>query len=335
MTANNTNESNYAQKIAEIAAFTRAHQGPIFIAAHEDPDGDAIGSILGLSRALQQLGLDAHPVATSPRYLSFLPEPGELLEPQTVLPDNSLVMALDASEIPRVVGLPMTQPGLEIINIDHHGTNSRWGRIALIEPGKAATAMIIKDIIDALGVKWDARLATPVLTGLITDTGSFRFPNTTPDVLEMAAVLVAYGAPLADINEFIATQPRNALRLQAEVLSTIEYPFDGQVVTAFVNQAMLDRVGCSWEEVESLVSIIRTAEGTQLAALLKDYGGDRVKLSLRSRGKVSAQNVAVACGGGGHVAAAGATILAPFAQARVKLLEAVKAEFQRVGLETM
>jgi bifunctional oligoribonuclease and PAP phosphatase NrnA len=152
-------------------------------------------------------------------------------------------------------------------------------------------------------------------------------------VLEMAAVLVAYGAPLAEINEFIATQPRNALRLQAEVLSTIEYPFDGQVVTAFVNQAMLDRVGCSWEEVESMVSIIRTAEGTQLAALFKDYG-DRVKLSLRSRGKVSAQNVAVACGGGGHVAAAGATVLVPFQDAKLKLLEAVRAEFERVGLKT-
>ena len=327
----NAGETDYAAKIAAIAARLKSHSGPIFVAAHEDPDGDAIGSILGVSRALQQLGLDVRPVATAPRYLQFLPEGGELLEPQPSLPADALLVAVDAAEIGRVVGVPATQPGLAIVNIDHHGTNSRWGELALVEPGKAATAMIVKDLVDALGVTWDARIATPTLTGLITDTGSFRFPNTTPEVLHVAAELVAHGAPLAEINEHLATQPRNFFRLQAEVLATIEYPLGGEVVMAHVNTAMLERVGATWEDVESLVTIIRTAEGTQLAALIKDFGG-RVKLSLRSRGVVSAQNVAVACGGGGHVAAAGATVNLPFAEAREKLLEAARAEFVRVGL---
>lgn len=327
----NASEHDYAGKIQAIASTIRAHKGPIYIAAHVDPDGDAIGSVLGLARGLQKLGLDARAVGTSPRYLSFLPLENELLAHQTRLPDNALLIALDSGDEARVEGVPMNQPGIPIINVDHHGSNPRYGQIALVEPGKAATAMIVKDLLEAMEIVWDESVATPILTGIITDTGSFRYSNTNGDVLRDAASLVERGGKLAQINEQLATQPRNFLRLQAEVLATVNFPLDGQMVTAFVNDAMLEKVGAGWEEVESLVGIIRTAEGTQLAALMKDYG-DRTKVSLRSRGTVSAQNIALALGGGGHVAAAGATVMLPFAAALEKVLEVSRLEFQRVGL---
>ncbi len=327
----NASEHDYAGKIELIASTIRAHGGPIYIAAHVDPDGDAIGSVLGLARGLQQLGLDARPVGTSPRYLSFLTLENELLNHQSSLPDGALLIALDSGDEARVEGVPMNQEGIPIINIDHHGSNPRYGQIALVEPGKAATAMIVKDLLEAMNTVWDESVATPILTGIITDTGSFRFSNTNGNVLRDAATLIERGGKLAEINEQLATQPRNFFRLQAEVLATIDFPLNGSMVTAFVNQAMLDRIGASWEEVESLVGIIRTAEGTQLAALMKDYG-DRTKVSLRSRGTVSAQNIALALGGGGHVAAAGATVMLPFAAALQKVLEVSRIEFQRVGL---
>jgi phosphoesterase RecJ-like protein len=330
--AQNTNEHDYTGKIRQIAEAIRAHQGPIYIAAHVDPDGDAIGSVLGLSRGLKKLGLDARAVATSPRYLSFLTLEDELLGHQSHLPENALVLALDSGDEARVEGVPMHQPGIVVINIDHHGSNPRYGQIALVEPGKAATAMIVKDLLEAMDLSWDESVATPVLTGIITDTGSFKFSNTDASVLRDAASLVERGAKLAEINEQIATQPRNFFRLQAEVYATIAYPLEGQMVTAYVNDAMLQKIGAGWEEVESLVSFIRNAEGTQLAALLKDFG-DRTKVSLRSRGLVSAQNIALALGGGGHVAAAGASLMLPFDQALQKLLEASRAEFARVGLQ--
>ncbi len=326
-----TKEREYAAKLKEIIGVIKHHRGPIFVASHVDPDGDAIGSVLGLSRGLTKLGFVARAVANAPRYLNFLPIEGELLPAQDQLPDNTLLLALDCGDESRIEGVPVKQAGVNIINIDHHGSNPRYGTVSLVEPDKAATAMIIKNLLDAFGLVWDAHVATPLLTGIVTDTGSFRYSNTNPEVLHMAAELISYGAPLNQINEFIATQPRPFFRLQAEVFNTIEYPLEGLVVMAHVNQAMLERVGASWEEVESLVSLIRTAEGTQLAVLLKDFG-DRTKVSLRSRGAVSAQNIALALGGGGHVAAAGANLGLPFPEARIRVLEASLAEFQRVGL---
>lgn len=329
--SDNRGDPNYQDKLQRIASRLREHRGPIYIAAHEDPDGDAIGSVLGLARALAKLGLDARPVAECPRYLSFLPEAGELLPPLERLPEDALLAALDSGDAHRVVGVPVAQPGIPVINIDHHGTNSRYGEIALVEPDKAAAALMIKDLVEALGVGWDPRVATPILTGLVTDTGSFRFSNTTPEVLHAAAELVGHGAALTAINENMMTRPRAYLRLQAEVLATVEYPLGGQMVVAHVNEAMLKRAGAAWEDVESLVSDIRGAEGTQLAALLKDRGA-ATKVSLRSRGLVSAQNVAIECGGGGHVAAAGATVPLPFLRARSLVLDAARREYQRVGL---
>lgn len=328
----NTPEHDYTSKIRQIANAIRGHRGPIYVAAHVDPDGDAIGSVLGLARGLKKLGLDARSVADSPRYLSFLAVENELLARQPRLPQDALLLALDSGDEARVDGVPMDQPELGIINIDHHGSNPRYGQIALVEPTKAATAMIVKDLLEAMGLVWDESVATPILTGIITDTGSFRFSNTSAEVLRDAAALVERGAQLAEINEQLATQPRNFFRLQAAVLATIDFPLEGQMVTAYVNDAMLEQVGAGWEEVESLVSIIRTAEGTQLAALLKDFG-ERTKVSLRSRGLVSAQNIALALGGGGHVAAAGANIALPFNRALERLLEVSRIEFERVGLK--
>lgn len=330
-TPNNAGSPNYTGALRAIAARLLSHDGPIFIAAHVEPDGDALGSVLGLSRALKQVGRDARPIITCPKYLAFLPQPSELYAPLEVLPANALIAALDSGDAPRVTGIPIFQPGIPVINIDHHGTNSRFGELHIVEPGKAATCVIIHDLIPELRATWTADLATPVLTGIITDTGSFRFPNTTPDVLRAAADLVGYGARLAEINDALATQPRSYFRLQAEVLKTVEFPFGGLMVTGFVNAAMVERAGTTWEETESLVGIIRTAEGAQVAALIKDRG-DVTKLSLRSRGRVSAQNIAVECGGGGHIAAAGATVNKPFAETVALLLKATERELRRCGL---
>ncbi len=328
---NNAGDPQYQEKMRAIAARLQSHPGSIVIAAHEDPDGDALGSVLGLSRALEKLGLKAVPVGVAPKYLEFLPDPAELTPQLETLPEGALLVALDSAETTRVVGVPMDQAGVPVINLDHHGSNPRFGEIALVSPDKAATALMIFDLVAALGVALDPRIAAPLLTGVITDTGFFRNSNANAEVLRVAADLVEAGASMVDINEALGIMTRNSYKMQSEVYATIQYELGGKLITAYVNDAMLTRVGCTWEEVESLVGYLRNAEGTQLACLYKDYG-DRVKISLRSRGQVSAQNVAIACGGGGHVAAAGATINGSFADAKTKLLEEATKEFTRVGL---
>jgi bifunctional oligoribonuclease and PAP phosphatase NrnA len=328
---NNAGDPQYQEKLRAIAARLKSHSGSIVVAAHEDPDGDALGSVLGLTRALQKLGLHAVPVGIPPKYLEYLPEAGELTPSLEALPEGALLVALDSAETTRVVGVPMTQPGIAIINIDHHGSNPRFGEIALVSPDKAATALMIKDLVETLGVTLDARIAAPLLTGIITDTGFFRNSNANAEVLRSAADLTEAGASMVAINEALSITTRNSYKLQSEVYATIAYELNGKLITAYVDDAMLERVGCTWEEVESLVGSLRNAEGTVLACLYKDYG-DRVKISLRSRGQVSAQNIAIACGGGGHVPAAGATIMEPFDGAKKKLLEEARKELERVGV---
>ena len=327
---NNASDPQYQEKLGAIAARLKSHTGSIVVAAHEDPDGDALGSVLGLTRALQSIGLQAVPIGVPPKYLEFLPKPNELTSSLAVLPADALLVALDSAEVTRVIGVPMDQVGVPIINIDHHGSNPRFGEIALVSPDKAATALMVKDLIAALGVPLTAEIAAPLLTGVITDTGFFRNSNANGEVLRAAADLVEAGASMVAINEALGITTRNSFKLQSEVYATIAYDLDGKVISAYVNDAILERVGCTWEEVESLVSHLRSAEGTLLAVLYKDYG-DKVKVSMRSKANVSAQNVAVALGGGGHVPAAGATVQGNLAQVRAALLLEAQRELKRVG----
>jgi bifunctional oligoribonuclease and PAP phosphatase NrnA len=328
---NNLGDPQYLDKLNTIAARLKNHAGPIVIAAHVDPDGDAIGSVLGASRALATLGKKVIPIGVSPRYLEWMPAASELTAKLEVLPEDALLLVLDSAEVSRVDGVPMNQVGIPIINIDHHGSNPRFGEISLVSPDKAACALMVKDLVAALGVTLTSSIAEPLLTGIMTDTGFFRNSNSDAFVLNAAADLLGSGVSMVRINEALASQPHSFYKLQAEVYATIDFPLEGKMVTAFVNNAMLERLGASWEDVESLVNYIRNAEGTVVACLFKDYG-DIVKVSLRSKSGVSAQNIALACGGGGHVPAAGATISLPFAQAYAKVLAEAKTELHRAGI---
>jgi bifunctional oligoribonuclease and PAP phosphatase NrnA len=330
-TMNNLGDPLYAQKLETIAARLKNHNGTIVIAAHVDPDGDAIGSVLGAARALHTLGKNVQPVGIAPRYLEWMPQHNELTPKLEVLPTDCLLLVLDSAEVSRVDGVPMNQEGIPIINIDHHGSNPRFGEIALVSPDKSACALMVKDLVSVLGVELTAHIAEPILTGILTDTGFFRNSNTDSGVMRAAADLLESGVQLTKINEALAAQPRSFYGLQSEVYATIEYPLGGKMIMATVNNAMLEKLGANWEDVESLVGYIRNAEGTVLACLFKDYG-DTVKVSLRSKSGVSAQNIAIACGGGGHVPAAGATLAMPFAQAKEKLLFEAQRELERAGL---
>lgn len=285
MTASNASEPHYAELTRAIADKLRRHPGPIVVLSHVDPDGDALGSCLGLVRALRSLGHDARMYMRVPRYLGYFLAEGEAQEALGAWPEGALLVVLDVdnNDTGRVAGADLASFTGQVINVDHHGTNKRRADLGLVDPTKAATALMVKDLIEALGVPWTPETATPVLLGINTDTGSFRFSNTTPEVLRAGADLVEHGAQLAWINEMLAQQPRAYFALLELVLGSMEFLMDGRVVTARVDEAMLHRTQSSWDDVESYVSTIRSAEGTELACLFKDYG-ERVKLSLRSRG---------------------------------------------------
>jgi phosphoesterase RecJ-like protein len=328
-----------ARALETIATTLKAHSGPIVLASHVNPDGDALGSTLALKRALQALGKETTLPLTPPRYLAFLAEPGELSEPLTALPEDALVVVLDVEVSPRLTGVPVegqTVSGSSLsVVIDHHGTNNGAGDLVWVNPQRAATAHMVKDLIETLGVPWTTDLATPCLTGLITDTGNFRFGNTTPEVLRAAADLVGHGVALAELTDKLQLRHPDYFRMLGKVMSTVEFPFEGQVAYAEVTKRMREEVGPTDDDSDDYVGLIRYAEGVQVALFLREddpeEGTPKTKVSVRSRGNVSAQAICVQLGGGGHVPAAGATVRANLAKSKTLVLEATKAELERAG----
>lgn len=327
----NRNDPDYDAKLQAIARDLRGWQGPIVLVAHVDPDGDALGSTLALKRALDTLGKTTVLPVEAPPYLRFLVDDGELSPPLASLPEGALLAVLDVAELSRVVGAP-TEGAAFVVNVDHHGTNERFGDRSLVQPGAAATAQIVKDLIDALGVPWTPRIALPCLTGLMTDTGTFRYANTTGDVLRTAAALIDVGVDYVDLADRLQWRPKSYFTVLGRVMETIEFPAGGRVTLATVPLEAQALAGPDEDASDDFVGVIRYVEGSLVAVLLKQKD-DAVKVSVRARAPVSAQRICVDLGGGGHVAAAGAKITGrDLAAARTRVMAAVEAELARHDL---
>ncbi len=324
---NNHGNADYAAVLREMAARARAWQGPMVIVAHVDPDGDALGSALALARALRALGKSVAVPLTPPAYLAFLAEEGELSAPLPELRPGTLLFVLDVGEPRRAAGAPL-EGAAAIFNLDHHGTNARFGDLAVVEPSKAATAVLIKEFIDALGVTWSSDMATACLAGLLSDTGNFRFGNTNREVLTVAGELIDVGVDYVALTDRLQWRDTSYFGLLAKVMATVKFAFDGRLIYAELTDAMRD--GDADDDSDDFVGVIRYAEGANVAVLLKERGAT-VKVSVRTRDGVSAQRICLALGGGGHVAAAGATITGTMAEAEVKMLAAVEAELNRTS----
>lgn len=334
----NSGEPDYAACIAEVAHTLLSWHGPVVIATHTDPDGDALGSSLSLKRALDGLGKKTLLPCTPPRYLDFLTEPGELSEPLATLPEGALVAVLDVEVSGRLVGVPVADTTVVgaafTVVLDHHGTNNRAGNLVCVEPGRAATAHLVKDVIDALPLDWNAELATPCLTGLLSDTGNFRFGNTTPDVLHAAAELISYGVAYTELTDRLQRRHPDYFRMLGKVMSTVTFPFGGLVAVAEITRQMRAEIGPTDDDSSDYVGLIRYAEGVLVALFLREEGDDaqpKTKVSVRASAGVSAQAICVALGGGGHVAAAGATLRVELDEAKTLVLAATRAELERTG----
>lgn len=335
---NNQGEADYQEKISLIAEKLNGWSGPVVVISHVDPDGDALGSTLGLKRALDALGKDTSLVMTPPKYLEFITKPGELSPPLQRLPDNCLVAILDVAEINRSEGVPLEaiQSAAFCINIDHHGTNNRFGDLACVEPGKAATAQMVKDVVDALEKLqgkplWTADIATPCLAGILTDTGNFRFGNTSPEVLREAGDLLKHDVAYTDLTDKLQLRHPDYFKMLGKVMGTVEFPLNGLVAICYLDKKMIADVGETSDDSSDYVGLIRYAEGVKVAIFLRERD-DFTKISVRAQQGVSAQAICMALGGGGHVAAAGAKVQGDIAEARKQILAATEAELKAHGL---
>lgn len=335
---NNQGEANYQEKVEQIAKKLNSWSGPFVIISHVDPDGDALGSTLTLKRVLDALGKNTTLVMNAPKYLEFITKPGELSPAIQRLPDNCLLAILDVAEIQRCEGVPLEAMGNAAftINIDHHGTNNRFGDLACVEPDKAATAQMVKDVIDALEKitktsLWTADIATPCLTGILTDTGNFRFGNTSPEVLRDASELLQYEVQYVELTDRLQWRHPDYFKMLGKVMGTVEFPLNGLVALAYMDKRMIAEVGETADDSSDYVGLIRYAEGAKVAIFLREKD-DFTKISMRAREGVSAQAICMTLGGGGHVAAAGAKVKGGIEEARKQILAATEAELNKYNL---
>ena len=215
-------------------------------------------------------------------------------------------------------------PDARLLNIDHHRTNDRFGTHHLINPEAAATAEVLYDWIESMGVKWSKPLAACVYTGLLTDTGGFRYSNTTPAVMKRAARLLECGVDAHRIAEqVLETLTIGQLNLLRRALSTLRLSEDGRIAWMWLTYQDFVDAGAGEGDLDGIVNYARNVDGAEVGILFRQLKGGAVKVSLRSRRRVDVSEVAGYFGGGGHARAAGCTVAGTRDEVERRVLEQV------------
>jgi phosphoesterase RecJ-like protein len=284
------------------------------VTSHENPDGDALGSLVATHLALQALGKDSVMALVGPAPLpaeyAFLDLVGHGL--LRVLPDDwreRVLVAVDCAQETRLtderlLGAPV------VVNIDHHHDNTRFGTVDLVVDDASSTAEVLADVFEALDVTLTSTIAEALYAGLVTDTGRFQYGNTSSKSLRLAADLLDAGADLQRIFQGVYESMQFAkMKLLARALDRATLYEEGRVVVSYLLRGDFDEVGAVEPYSEGIIDVLRAVEGAQLAALIREPprdGSPARKVSLRSStDAVDVSSIARASGGGGHRQAAG------------------------------
>jgi phosphoesterase RecJ-like protein len=292
-----------------VEAIDRAPR--VALACHVSPDGDALGSMLGLFHVLRADGRDTlasfpSPFVVAPHYREL---PGlDLLTPPHEFPHEPDVMVtFDCGSLGRLGDLePAAKAARELIVIDHHISNDRYGTINAIDAEAAASGSLVHRIIRELGLPLNRDAAVCLYAALVCDTGRFQYDTTTPAVFSMARELLQHDVPVSRLSRTLFEEHRFAyLKLMADVLNRAELVSERRFVWTVVTQDDLRRHDVAIEEVEGLIDILRRTAEAEVTCVLKEESDGTVRVSLRSLGDVDVRRIAEVEGGGGHRFAAG------------------------------
>jgi phosphoesterase RecJ-like protein len=296
----------------------------ILIITHIYPDGDCIGSSLALAIGLRSIGkyvdiVDEHVI---PPAYAFLPHSNEILQPSGVDGEYDLVIAVDASDVERLgAASSLLGRGNAVVSIDHHATSEEFAEVNWIEPEAAATGELIYILLNELGISISKDIAVCLYTALSTDTGSFRFSNTTKRTFEIASHLVGLGANPGDISENVFdTKPYAALKLLGTMLEGLSLSDCGQVAWMALTKEMMSYFDVTAQDIEGFVNYARMVEGVLIALLFREED-DAIKISLRGRGDVDVSVLALELGGGGHAKAAGCSVKGSLDEVKQRVVE--------------
>jgi phosphoesterase RecJ-like protein len=287
--------------------------GRVALICHTSPDSDCIGGMMALTHALRRLGKVAHPLSPDPvpDYLQHVPGSAEIRAAVEQLPDVDLVVTVEAASLERTDPIGTSARSqierLPLLNIDHHASNTGYGTERIFEPRAASVCEVLYRVLRDLGVEIDATIAYCLLTGVIGDTRSFRTSSTTPETLRIAGELIAAGAPLTQVSDAVHKYRRaSELAVWSDVLGRVRCEDD--VLWTWVTHDDAARHGLTIEQIDGIVEFLSDTRDVAASVILKLIEPGRIRVSMRSDGRVDLTRVAANWGGGGHPQAAGCTI---------------------------
>lgn len=307
---------------AETAHWLKSHDR-YCILTHRKPDGDTIGSAAALCRGLRAMGKQAHILPNpelTPRYSPF----HQGLTCPEVEPGNVL-LSVDTATAGMLPAAYTHLAGQVALAIDHHPSNSGYAENTLLEPEAAACGEIVYSLLEELGIAMSQEMADALYIAVSTDTGCFRYSNTTARTLRTAAACVEAGAALYCLNQKIfETRRLSRLKLEAYMTEHLELYGDGKIAFCLIPAEVERQCGIQEDDMESIATFARNVEGVELAVTMRTEASGDTKLSVRCAPGYNASALCAAFGGGGHAAAAGARTSCPQKEARERMLAVMK-----------
>lgn len=321
---------NQMVQLDEALSFMKDNAS-FLVVSHVQPDGDAISSTLVVGWLLERLGKKSILINESelPARLQYLHGFDDILSLKHEQPEGlafDAVIAVDCADYRRMGEVASLFPeNCRLLNIDHHPTNNGFGTVNVIRPEAAATVEILYDLIIHAGLVPDLECAKAVYTGLLTDTGGFRYSNTSPRVMEIAASLLALGVSGSELADHLLEKMTIAkLKLLQTALARLTFSEDLKIGWLYIGKEDLAVCGAVPEDLEGIVNYALNVDGVEVGILFKETSDGGVKASMRSAGKADVAAIAQSFGGGGHVRASGCRLEGPLEDVMSGLVEAVR-----------
>lgn len=319
----------YEQSLLDAKAFVEEHDN-FLVVSHVQPDGDAVSSTVVVGWLLSCLGkqftlVNEGPIPKRMQYLTLSGDIINLLEDGGKR-EYQHIICVDCADFKRV-GLvkDWMAESASMLNIDHHPTNDRYGTVNVVKDDAAATAEVLFDWINLFDVEWTKEAAEAIYTGLLTDTGGFRYSSTSPKVMEIASRLLELGVKGPDLAETLleeVTLPQ--VKVLGLALSTLELEEDGRIAHVYVTPEHMIQAGAENEDLEGIVNYPRNIQGVEVGIFFKVIDDHAVKASLRSAGRIDVAAVAQHFGGGGHIKAAGCCMEGSLEQVKQQVVSYIK-----------
>jgi phosphoesterase RecJ-like protein len=320
---------------SEIVAAMRSAQR-IAVVAHVRPDGDAVGSVLGLALSLRAMGKEVIALLEDgvPENLAFLPGTDTVIQPGSEPLNVDLAIALDTATHVRIGERckALLDPAPMLVNIDHHPTNPGYGTLNLIDAASPATGQIIYNLLSEHGLPIDDAVRQNLFVAISTDTGSFQFPSTNARTHHIAAEMIEAGLDTARLATLVyQSYPLRRLEMMRVMLNEMQFRADGRIVSWQLTQQFMDKIAMDPGDTEGLIDTLRMIDSVVSCVIFEDVADGKVRVSARS--KDARLDVSAICGqfgGGGHRMASGARMRGPIGEAAEKFLQVLEHEVRRI-----